>query len=87
MRGCAFGGSDMTSLPVGANPSQTATQTTTRNGDATVVRAIAAGLVVLALVAVLVIERPAAYGIAATIVVGAVGLFAAARWRRADLSE
>lgn len=63
---------------------QTATPTITRQGDATVVRGIAAALVLLALVALLLIERPAAYGVAATILVGAVGLFAAARWRRAE---
>lgn len=74
----------MTSLPVGATQGQNATQTTTSHGDSVVVRSIAAFLVLLALVALLVIERPAAYGIAATILAGAIGLFAAARWRRAS---
>ena len=82
MRGRVFARSVMTTLPMGT--SQTATQTTTRNGDAVVIRGIAAALVVLALVAVLVVERPAAYVVAATIMVGALGLFAAARWRRAE---
>ena len=82
MRGCGIARSDMTTLPMGT--SQNATQTTTRNGDAVVVRAIAAGLVLLALVALLVVERPTAFVVAGTILAGAIGLFAAARWRRAD---
>lgn len=73
----------MTSLPVEAGH-QSPTRASSRGGDAAVVRAIAAVLVLLALVALFVVERPAAYGVAATIVLGALGLFAAARWRRAD---
>lgn len=82
MRGGVFARSDMTSLPVSST--KTATQTTARSGDAAVVRGIAAGLVLLALAALLLVERPAAYGVAATILASALGLFAAANWRRAE---
>lgn len=70
----------MSSLPVHATKEQQ--EGFSRPGDATVVRGIAAVLVILALAAILAIERPAAYGVAATILVSALALFAAARWRR-----
>ena len=70
----------MTSLPVGATHAQPANET--RNGDAVVVRGVAAFLALLALASLFVVPRPAAYVVAATIVAGALGLFFAARWRR-----
>ena len=70
----------MSSLPVSATEERQ--PTLVRSGDATVVRGVAAFLVLLALAALLVVPGPAGWGVAATIVVGAVALFAAASWRR-----
>lgn len=69
-------------LPLGATTEPTTKQMTAR-GDAAAVRGIAATLLVLALCALLLIERPTAYVVAGTIVAVAVALFAAASWRRA----
>ena len=57
------------------------TQSRMQRGDAVVVRGIAAFLTLLALTALLVVERPAAYGVSASILALAVALFAAAAWR------
>lgn len=83
MRGRALARSDMTSLPVGSEHRQPAIETD-RRGDAVVIRGVAALLVLVAFASLFVIAQPASFVVAASIAVGALGLFAAARWTRAS---